>query len=217
MQWSARITCSRCILRCRLTGPILEGLQEAVRHGFAVHFICLLHRWGRDGGSRQLRRSFQGRRARQEAGSSCRSCVGQRQEVALELRGALGRCLAPLEGVWHIEALAQQRLWPPLLACPDRPLYRARLQCNACMSLLYSSIWGKVLACCDIPCPNASDTQTPTFCGDTITARSSPLQHRYAAIRMFTHLRWGLWSHTGLLHALRLGRDDSSASEAAPN
>ena len=87
-------------------------------------FRACLGYWRR---SRQLQWSFQGWGARQVASSSCRGCVRQRQRVALELRGAPGGRGLPFEGVGHIEALAQQRLWPPLLAGADRPLERPSL------------------------------------------------------------------------------------------
>ena len=80
--------------------------------------VCLGY-WRR---SRQLERSFQGRRTGQVASSGCCSGVWERQCVAFELRGAFGGRSLPFEGVRHVEALAQQRLGPPLLAGADRPL-----------------------------------------------------------------------------------------------
>ena len=87
-------------------------------------FRACLGYWRR---SRQLQWSFQGWGPRQVAGSSGRGCVRQRQGVALEQRGGLGWRGLPLEGVRHVEALAQQRLGPPLLAGADRPLERPSL------------------------------------------------------------------------------------------
>ena len=88
-------------------------------------FRACLGYWRR---SRQLQWSFQGRRARQVAGSSCCGGVWKRQRVALELRDGLGGRGLPFEGVRHVEALAKQRLGSPLLAGADRPCERPGLQ-----------------------------------------------------------------------------------------
>ena len=110
--------------RCR---AFLDGVSQHPSYGRLCSSKCFracLGCWRR---SRQLQGSFQGRRARQVAGSSCGGCVRQRQRVALELRGALGGRSLPFEGIRHVEALAQQRLRPPLLAGADRPLERPSL------------------------------------------------------------------------------------------
>ena len=120
-RWSADEICVS-FQRCK---ALLDGVSHPYGRLYSSEgFRACLGNWRR---SRQLQWSFQGRRARQVAGSSCRGGVWQRQRVAFELRDALGGCRLPFEGVRHVEALAQQRLWPPLLAGADRPLERPSL------------------------------------------------------------------------------------------